>query len=85
LQARAVRPNEAYQAMAAVTTALALDADLGEQSVRLGEAYGLTGRTEKAREVLRGLEELSRERYVSPSAAACLVRAYEERARVNRT
>src|SRR5204863_8618151 len=33
---------------------------------QLGEAYGLAGRTEQAREVLRKLEELSRERYVSP-------------------
>jgi eukaryotic-like serine/threonine-protein kinase len=61
---------------------------------QLGEAYGLTGRTEQAREVLRRLEELSRERYVSPyhmayvytglgeheAAIGCLERAYEERA-----
>jgi tetratricopeptide (TPR) repeat protein len=61
---------------------------------QLGQAYGLSGRTEQAREVLRRLEELSRERYVSPyhmayvytglgeqeAAIAFLERAYEERA-----
>ena len=61
---------------------------------QLGEAYGLTGRTGQAREVLRQLQELSRERYVSPyhlayvytglgeqdEAIACLERAFEERA-----
>ena len=60
---------------------------------QLGEAYGLTGRTEQAREILRRLEEMSRERYVSPyhmayvytglgedeTAIGCLERAYEER------
>jgi len=33
---------------------------------QLGEAYGLSGRTEQAREVLRRLQELARDRYVSP-------------------
>ena len=33
---------------------------------QLGEAYGLVGRTEEARGVLRRLEEMSGERYVSP-------------------
>jgi eukaryotic-like serine/threonine-protein kinase len=61
---------------------------------QLGEAYGLTGRAAKAREVLRQLEELSRQRYVSPyhmayvytglgeqdRAMDFLERAYEERA-----
>ena len=76
-----------------------------EQSVRLGpgntlylaqlgEGYGLTGKTEQAREVLRQLQELSRERYVSPyhmayvytglgereEALDLLERAYQERA-----
>jgi serine/threonine protein kinase/tetratricopeptide (TPR) repeat protein len=60
---------------------------------QLGEAYGLSGRTEQAREVLRRLEDMSRERYVSPyhmayvytglgehdAAIGCLERAYEER------
>ncbi len=60
---------------------------------QLGEAYGLTGRTEQAREILRRLEDMSRERYVSPyhmayvytglgeddTAIGCLERAYEER------
>jgi len=54
----------------------------------------LAGRTEQAREVLRRLEQMMRERYVSPyhmayvytglgeneMAIACLERAYEERA-----
>jgi len=61
---------------------------------QLGEAYGLTGRLEQAREVLKRLEEMSRERYVSPyhmayihtglgdheTAIGFLERAYEERA-----
>ncbi len=61
---------------------------------QLGQAYGLAGKTEQAREVLRRLEELSRERYVSPyhlayvytglgeheTAIGCLERAYEEQA-----
>jgi len=60
---------------------------------QLGEAYGLSGKTEQAREVLRRLEDMSRERYVSPyhmayvytglgehdAAIGCLERAYEER------
>jgi serine/threonine protein kinase/tetratricopeptide (TPR) repeat protein len=61
---------------------------------QLGEAYGLTGRLEQARETLRRLQELSAERYVSPyhmayvytglgedeMAIGWLERAYEERA-----
>jgi serine/threonine protein kinase/tetratricopeptide (TPR) repeat protein len=61
---------------------------------QLGEAYGLTGKTAQAREVLRQLEEMSRERYVSPyhmayvytglgeheTAIECLELAYGERA-----
>jgi eukaryotic-like serine/threonine-protein kinase len=60
---------------------------------QLGEAYGLTGKTEQAREILRQLEEMSRERYVSPyhmayvytglgendTAVGYLERAYEEK------
>jgi TolB-like protein/Tfp pilus assembly protein PilF len=59
---------------------------------QLGEAYGLAGKTGQAREVLRQLEEISRERYVSPyhlayvytglgehdAAIECLERTYEE-------
>jgi len=33
---------------------------------QLGQAYGIAGNLEKAREVLRQLEELSRQRFVSP-------------------
>jgi len=61
---------------------------------QLGEAYALAGKIEQAREVLRQLEQLSRERYVSPYHLAylytglgeqdlamdCLERAYDERA-----
>jgi serine/threonine protein kinase/tetratricopeptide (TPR) repeat protein len=61
---------------------------------QLGQAYGETGRTEQAREILRQLEERSREGYVSPYHMAyvytglgehelaidCLERTYEERA-----
>jgi tetratricopeptide (TPR) repeat protein len=61
---------------------------------QLGEAYGVVGRTDEAREVLRRLEEMSTQRYVSPyhmayiytglgeqeRALDFLERAYEERA-----
>ena len=61
---------------------------------QLGQAYGMTGKREQAREVLRRLEELGREGYVSPyhmayvhtglgehdTALEWLERAYEERA-----
>ncbi len=61
---------------------------------QLGQVYGLAGDLAKAREVLRQLEELSRQRYVSPyhmayvhtglgepdRAMDWLERAYEERA-----
>jgi Flp pilus assembly protein TadD len=61
---------------------------------QLGQAYGRVGRTREAREVLGRLEELSRQRYVSPyhmayvyagvgednRAMDWLERAYEERA-----
>ena len=61
---------------------------------QLGEAYGLVGKLDQAREVLRQLDELSRQRYVSPYHMAYvytglgepdramdhLERAYEERA-----
>jgi tetratricopeptide (TPR) repeat protein len=61
---------------------------------QLGQAYGLMGRTEQARKVLGRLEEMARERFVSPyhmayvytglgeqeTAIGWLERAYEERA-----
>ena len=61
---------------------------------QLGQAYGMAGHGERARDVLRQLDELSRTRYVSPyhmayvytglgehdSALDALERAYHERA-----
>jgi enoyl-CoA hydratase/carnithine racemase len=61
---------------------------------QLGEAYGMVGQPERAREILRQLEELGRQRYVSPyhlayvhaglgehdRAIDCLERAHAERA-----
>ena len=61
---------------------------------QLGQAYALAGKTDEARDVLRRLEEMSRQRYVSPyhmayvytglgeydRAMDWLERAYEERA-----
>ena len=61
---------------------------------QLGQAYGLTGKTDQAREVLARLDRMARERYVSPyhlayvpvglgdqeRAIDLLERAYEERA-----
>jgi serine/threonine-protein kinase len=37
---------------------------------QLGEAYGLAGHTDKAREVLRQLEERARQAFVSPYTVA---------------
>jgi serine/threonine-protein kinase len=61
---------------------------------QLGEAYALAGRVDEARDILRRLETLSGQRYVSPyhlayvytglgdydRAMDCLERAYAERA-----
>ncbi len=61
---------------------------------QLGQAYALAGNVDRAREILRELEEQSRRRYVSPyhmaylhtglgqqeRAMDCLERAYEQRA-----
>ena len=61
---------------------------------QLGQAYGMFGKPTEAREVLEQLEDLSRQRYVSPyhmayiytglgdadRAMDCLERAYDERA-----
>ena len=61
---------------------------------QLGEAYGIVGRIEEARDVLRRLEALAQERYVAPyhlayvytglqeydKALDALERAYDERA-----
>jgi tetratricopeptide (TPR) repeat protein len=61
---------------------------------QLGEAYGITGEIDEAREVLRQLEDMGRQRYVSPyhlayvytglgendRAMDFLERAYAERA-----
>jgi TolB-like protein/Flp pilus assembly protein TadD len=79
--------------LAAMERAVALASDNTLYLAQLGQAYAWVGRTDEARDVLRRLEELSRERYVSPyhmayvhtglgdheRALDWLERAYEER------
>jgi len=80
------------EGIAELEHAVRLGSDNTLYLAQLGQAYGMTGRTEQAREVLRRLEELSRERYVSPyhmayvytglgeheTAIGCLARSFEE-------
>jgi eukaryotic-like serine/threonine-protein kinase len=85
------RPDEG---IAELEQAVSLAAEHTLYLAQLGQAYARVGRTGDAREVLRRLEELSRQRYVSPyhmayvhtglgeheQAMDWLERAYEERA-----
>jgi serine/threonine protein kinase/Tfp pilus assembly protein PilF len=85
------RPDEG---LAELQQAVTLASGNSLYLAQLGEAYGLTGKHAEARDVLRQLEELSRQRYVSPyhmayvytglgeqdKAMDLLERAYEERA-----
>ena len=82
------------QGIAALEKAVSLSPESTLYLAQLGQAFAQVGRTEKAREVLRQLEELSSKRYVSPYHMAYvytglgeddramdrLERAYEERA-----
>jgi serine/threonine-protein kinase len=84
------RPDEG---LAELQQAVALAPGNTLYLAQLGEAYGMVGRVAEARQVLRELEEMSRERYVSPYHMAyvhtglgqedlamdLLERAYEER------
>ena len=79
--------------LAELETAVSLAPGVTQWLAQLGQAYGIAGKVAKARDVLRQLEELSRERFVSPyhmaivytgldehdSALDWLERAYEER------
>src|SRR2546422_73809 len=81
------------QGLAELETAVSLSPGDTLWLAQLGQAYGIAGKVAKARDVLRQLEELSRERFVSPyhmaivytgldeqdSALDWLERAYEER------
>ncbi|HEY3013408.1 MAG TPA: tetratricopeptide repeat protein, partial [Gemmatimonadales bacterium] len=85
------KPN---QGIAALEKAVSLSPDSTLYLAQLGQAFARVGRTEEAREILRRLEELRRQRYVSPyhlayvytglgqddRAMDWLERAYEERA-----
>jgi tetratricopeptide (TPR) repeat protein len=80
--------------LAALERAVALYPDSSLYLAQLGQALALVGQTAKAREVLQRLEELAKQRYVSPyhmayvhtglgehdRAMDWLERAYEERA-----
>jgi eukaryotic-like serine/threonine-protein kinase len=82
------------QGIAAMQKAVSLSPDSTLYQAQLGQAFARAGRTQEAREVLRRLNELSRQRYVSPyhmayvytglgeldRAMDWLERAYEERA-----
>ena len=79
--------------LAELETAVSLAPGVTQWLAQLGQAYGIAGKVAKARDVLRQLEELSRERFVSPyhmaivytgldehdSALDWLERAYKER------
>ncbi len=54
------------QGVATLEKGLALSPDNTLYLAQVGQAYGMVGRTDEARAVLRRLEELSSERYVSP-------------------
>ena len=82
------------EGLAAIQKAVSLSPENGLYLAQLGQAFGMVGRTDEARAVLGQLEELSRQRYVSPyhmayvhtglgeheRALDWLERAYEERA-----
>jgi serine/threonine-protein kinase len=82
------------QGLAELEQAAALAPDVTMYRAQLGQAYAMTGKTANAQEVLRQLEQLSQERYVSPyhmayvytglgeadRAMDFLERAFEERA-----
>jgi TolB-like protein/Tfp pilus assembly protein PilF len=82
------------QGLAALERALSLSPDSTLYLAQLGQAFALVGQAAKAREVLQRLEELAKQRYVSPyhmayvhtglgeqdRAMDWLERAYEERA-----
>jgi tetratricopeptide (TPR) repeat protein len=81
------------QGIASLQRAVAISPDSTLYLAQLGQAFARTGRTDQAREVLRQLEGLSKQRYVSPyhmayvytglgeydRAMDWLERAYEER------
>jgi tetratricopeptide (TPR) repeat protein len=82
------------EGVASLERALSLSPDSTLYLAQLGQAFALVGQTAKAREVLQRLEELAKQRYVSPyhiayvhtglgeqdRAMDWLERAYEERA-----
>ena len=82
------------EGLAAMQKAISLSPDNALYLAQLGQAYGMVGRTEQARAMLAQLEELSRQRYISPYHMAYvhtglgenelaldwLERAYDERA-----
>jgi tetratricopeptide (TPR) repeat protein len=82
------------EGITALRQALSLSPESTMYLSQLGQAYALVGRTEEARQVQRRLDELSKQRYVSPyhmayvytglgeheRAMDWLERAYEERA-----
>jgi|GEM_PF-5212998 len=58
--------GKAGQGVATLEKGLALSPDNSLYLAQVGQAYGMVGRTDEARAVLRRLEDLSTERYVSP-------------------
>jgi serine/threonine protein kinase/Tfp pilus assembly protein PilF len=88
-----LKNDQVDEGLAQLERAVALAPDSAFYLSQLGEAYGLVGKTEEARDVLRQLDELARQRFISPyhmayvytglgeqdTAIDFLERAYEER------
>jgi len=66
------------QGITELEQAVSLTPDGDQWLAQLGEAYAMTGRTEKAREILQTLEARAQERYVSPYHFAYVYTGLEE-------
>jgi serine/threonine-protein kinase len=88
-----VKKGEYHKGILLLQTAVSLSAGDTTWLAQLGQVYGIAGQTERAREILRQLEEEAARRYVSPYHLAyvhtglgepelaidCLEQAYERR------
>jgi serine/threonine-protein kinase len=61
-----VKKGQYVEGLAHLKTAVSLSPGDTLWLGQLGQVYGMAGATDKARDVLRQLEDLSRQRYVSP-------------------
>jgi len=60
------RQGKQAQGVAELERAVSLSHANSQWLAQLGQAYGLVGRTDKAREILQQLEDRARETYISP-------------------